>query len=75
MKYYSDKKEIIDTYLTMMWDEKKLVESGERDPDNDDDYSYIGHYLNMKNARATSVACGIAVSSDGSKGWLNVNFH
>ena len=61
-------------YLQMMWDEKKLVESGERDPAKDDDYSYIGHYLNMRNTKYKTVACGFATSSDGKKGWLNVNF-
>ena len=61
-------------YLDMMWDEKKLVESGERDPAKDDDYSYIGHYLNMRNTKYKTVACGFATSSDGKKGWLNVNF-
>lgn len=61
-------------YLKMMWeDEKALVVSGEADPDNDDDYPKVGHYLNMKNNYKT-VACGFAVSSDGKKGWLNINF-
>jgi hypothetical protein len=49
------------------------VTSGERDPDKKDDYSYIGHYLNMKGNYKT-VACGIALSEDGKKGWLNINF-
>ena len=61
-------------YLKMMWDEKKLVESGERDPEKDADYSYIGHYLNMRSAKYTKVACGFATSSDGKTGWLNINF-
>ena len=61
-------------YLRMMWeDEKALVISGERDPDNDEDYRYIGHYLNMKGNYA-SVACGFAVSADGATGWFNVDF-
>ena len=61
-------------YLRMMWeDEKALVISGERDPDNDEDYPYIGHYLNMKGNYA-SVACGFAVSADGTTGWFNVDF-
>ena len=61
-------------YLRMMWeDEKALVESGARDPDNDEDYPYIGHYLNMK-GNYVSVACGFAVSSDGTTGWFNVDF-
>jgi hypothetical protein len=60
----------------MMWEEEKaLVTSGERDPDNGDDYPYIGHYLNMKNKSYSKVACGIALSSDGKKGWFNVNFY
>ena len=58
----------------MMWDEKKLVESGERDPAKDSDYSYIGHYLNMRSTKYTKVACGFATSSDGKTGWLNINF-
>lgn len=63
-------------YAKMMWeDEKKLVTSGERDPNKDEDYSYIGHYLNMRNPRYTKVACGFAVSSDGKKAWLNMNFY
>ena len=66
--------EVSDSYLKMMWeDEKALVTSGERDPDKKEDYSYIGHYLNMKGNYKT-VACGIALSDDGKKGWFNVNF-
>lgn len=61
-------------FLKMMWeDEKALVVSGERDPDKNEDYSYIGHYLNMKGNYKT-VACGIALTEDGKKGWLNINF-
>jgi hypothetical protein len=66
--------EVSDAYLKMMWeDEKALVTSGKRDPNKDEDYSYIGHYLNMKGNYKT-VACGIALSEDGKKGWLNINF-
>ncbi len=66
--------EVSDAYLKMMWeDEKALVTSGERDPQKDEDYPYIGHYLNMKGNYKT-VACGIALSADGKKGWFNVNF-
>ena len=66
--------EVSDSYLKMMWeDEKALVTSGERDPDKKEDYSYIGHYLNMKGNYKT-VACGIALTEDGKKGWFNVNF-
>jgi len=66
--------EVSDAYLKMMWeDEKALVTSGERDPNKDEDYPYIGHYLNMKGNYKT-VACGIALSEDGKKGWFNVNF-
>ncbi len=66
--------EASDMYLKMMWeDEKALVTSGERDPDKKEDYPYIGHYLNMKGNYKT-VACGIALSDDGKKGWFNVNF-
>lgn len=66
--------EASDMYLKMMWeDEKALVTSGERDPNNDEDYPYIGHYLNMKGNYKT-VACGIALTADGKKGWFNVNF-
>ena len=66
--------EVSDAYLKMMWeDEKALVTSGERDPNKDEDYSYIGHYLNMKGNYKT-VACGITLSEDGKKGWFNVNF-
>jgi len=61
-------------YLEMMWNEKKLVESGERDLDKDEDYPYIGHYKNMR-GDYSKVACGIAVSADGTKGWFNVNFY
>ena len=61
-------------YLKMMWeDEKALVTSGQRDPEKDEDYPYIGHYLNMKGDYRT-VACGFAVSSDGRTGWFNVDF-
>ena len=66
--------EVSDSYLKMMWeDEKALVTSGERDPQKSEDYPYIGHYLNMKGNYKT-VACGIALSADGKKGWFNVNF-
>ena len=66
--------EATDACLKMMWeDEKALVISGERDPDKKEDYSYIGHYLNMKGNYKT-VACGIALTEDGKKGWLNINF-
>ena len=61
-------------YLDMMWSEKKLVESGERDLNKDEDYPYIGHYKNMR-GDYTKVACGIAVSEDGTTGWFNVNFY
>lgn len=75
-KWHTTEKDIVDTYVNMMWDdEKKLVTSGERDPNKDSDYSYIGHYLNMKNTRYTSVACGIAYSEDGTKAWFNMNFY
>jgi len=66
---------IVDYYLKMMWDEKKLIESGERDPNKDSDFSYIGHYLNMSRKSAKSVACGLAKTSDGKTGWFNVNFY
>ena len=66
--------EATDAFLKMMWeDEKALVTSGERDPDKKEDYSYIGHYLNMKGNYKT-VACGISLTEDGKKGWLNINF-
>ena len=63
-------------YIKMMWeDEKALVTSGERDPNKDEDYSYIGHYLNMRKASYTKLACGIAISADGKTGWFNMNFY
>lgn len=75
-KWYGTPEKIVDTYVNMMWDdEKKLVTSGERDPNKSEDYSYIGHYLNMKNTRYTSLACGIAYSGDGTKAWFNMNFY
>lgn len=64
----------VQMYLKMMWvDEKALVTSGKADPDNGDDYGKIGHYLNMK-GKYKMVACGFAVSPDGSSGWLNIDF-
>ena len=75
MRYYKTYDEIVKKYLKMMWeDEKALVTSGERDPDKDEDFPYIGHYLNMKGSYRT-VSCGIAVSEDGLTGWLNVDFY
>ena len=75
-KWYGTEKAIVDAYVSMMWeDEKALVTNGERDPDNSSDYPYIGHYLNMRSASYTSLACGIAYSSDGSKAWFNMNFY
>jgi len=63
-------------YIKMMWeDEKALVTSGQRDPDKKEDYPDIGHYLNMRKASYTKVACGIAISEDGTKGWFNMNFY
>lgn len=67
--------DVAEYYLNMMWNEKKLVESGERDLDKDEDYQYIGHYKNMRNTAYTKVACGIAVSKDGTTGWFNANFY
>jgi len=72
---YADEKAIAEHYLEMMWNEKKLIDSGERDPENDADYGYIGHYLNMSRTYYKSVACGFAKSSDGSTGWMNINFY
>ncbi|WP_297700593.1 CAP domain-containing protein [uncultured Fibrobacter sp.] len=73
--WLKDASAVTEYYLKMMWeDEKALVTSGKRDPDKSEDYPYIGHYLNMKNAGATKVACGMALSSDGKMGWFNVNF-
>lgn len=75
-KWYKTEKAIVDNYVNMMWDdEKALVTSGERDPNKDSDYSYIGHYLNMKNTSYKSLACGIAYSTDGKKAWFNMNFY
>ena len=75
-QWYGSEKKIVDTFVNMMWDdEKKLVTSGERDPDSKDDYPYIGHYLNMKNTSYKSLACGIAYSTDGKKAWFNMNFY
>ena len=75
-QYYSTEKKIVDAYVNMMWDdEKKLVTSGERDLDNKDDYSYIGHYKNMRSSSYKSLACGIAYSTDGKKAWFNMNFY
>lgn len=75
MRYYPTYGDIVKKYLKMMWeDEKALVTSGERDPNKDEDYPYIGHYLNMKGSYKT-VSCGIAVSEDGKTGWLNIDFY
>lgn len=73
--WYNTAAAVSDHYLQKMWEEEKaLVTSGERDPEKKEDYPYIGHYLNMK-GNYTKVACGIALSDDGSTGWFNVNFH
>ncbi|MBO7412192.1 MAG: hypothetical protein J6U20_00815 [Fibrobacter sp.] len=75
MRYYPTYDDIVKKYLKMMWeDEKALVTSGQRDPNKDEDYPYIGHYLNMKGSYKT-VSCGIAVSDDGTTGWLNIDFY
>ena len=66
--------DVSDYYLEMMWNEKKLVESGAADLNSDADYGKIGHYKNMRSASYTKVACGIALSADGKTGWFNVNF-
>jgi hypothetical protein len=74
-KWQKNATAVAEYYLKMMWEEEKaLVTSGERDPNKSEDYPYIGHYLNMKNTSYTKVACGIALSSDGKKGWFNVDF-
>ena len=68
--------DVAERYLKMMWeDEKNLVTRGERDLEKEEDFPYIGHYKNMRSASYTTVACGIALSADGKKGWLNVNFY
>lgn len=74
MAWKSDLADIAKYYIDMMWDEKKLVENGTRDPDKKEDFSYIGHYLNIRNAKYTKVSCGFATSSDKKTGWLNINF-
>ena len=67
---------VVKGFLKMMWDdEKALVTSGERDPNKDEDYTYIGHYLNMRNSAYTKLSCGIALTEDGTKGWFNMNFY
>lgn len=74
-KYYSTEEKIVDVYVSMMWeDEKAKVTSGERDPEKSEDYPYIGHYLNMKNTKYKSLACGIAYNEDGSMAWFNMDF-
>ena len=56
-------------YEMAMWEnEKAKVEQGITE------YQQIGHYLNMKNSYS-KVACGIAISEDGTKGWFNMNFY
>lgn len=75
LAYYANDNAIIDYYLEMMWNEKKLIESGERDPDNNKDFPAIGHYLNMSSKRFTSASCGFAKSNDGESGWININFY
>ena len=65
---------VADYYLEMMWNEKKLVESGEADLNKDADYGKIGHYKNMRSTSYTKVACGITLSADGKTGWFNVDF-
>jgi hypothetical protein len=56
-------------YEMAMWEnEKAKVEQGITE------YKQIGHYLNMKNSYS-KVACGIAISADGKKGWFNMNFY
>ena len=75
MRYYQTYDDIVKKYLKMMWeDEKALVTSGKKDPNKKEDYSDIGHYLNMKGSYKT-VSCGIAVSDDGKTGWLNIDFY
>ena len=57
-------------YEMAMWEkEKALVEQGVTE------YKQIGHYLNMKRTYYSKVACGIAISADGTKGWFNMNFY
>ena len=71
-----DASSAVQSFIKMMWeDEKALVTSGERDPNKDEDYTYIGHYLNMRNAAYTKLACGIYVYDDGKKAWFNMNFY
>lgn len=75
LSWLGTEKEIVDYYLESMWNEKKLVESGERDPNNSADFSAIGHYLNMSRKNADTISCGFAKSSDGKTGWMNINFY
>lgn len=62
-------------YNKLMYDEKLLIDSGQRDPNKQEDYSYIGHYLNMMNVKYSYLACGIAYNADSSKAWININFY
>lgn len=75
LKWKNDIEDIAKYYLDMMWDEKKLVESGERDPNSDEDYPYIGHYLNMRSTKYTKVSCGFSANEETQKGWFNVDFY
>lgn len=75
LKWKNDIEDIAKYYLDMMWDEKELIESGERNPNSDEDYPYIGHYLNMRNTRYTKVSCGFAINEETQKGWFNVDFY
>lgn len=71
-----DASSAVRSFIKMMWeDEKALVTSGEKDPDKSEDYPAIGHYLNMRNATYTKLACGIYVYDDGKKAWFNMNFY
>lgn len=71
-----DASSAVQSFIKMMWeDEKALVTSGEKDPDKSEDYPAIGHYLNMRNAAYTKLACGIYVYDDGKKAWFNMNFY
>ena len=65
----------VQTHLKNMWDEKDLIISGERDPYKSEDYQYIAHYLNMRNADFTKLSCGIVISEDGVWEWVNMNFY
>jgi len=69
-------KDIINFYVPLAWNQKNLIEKGERDPNNEEDYIYISHYLEITSTKYTSITCASADPYEYEIiGWFNINYY